>query len=73
MSERLPMETVQRLHRSVGGDPIIEEFVLRFIGVHWNARSLFHLPVKVAHQILQRPADFIRAAKQHFEPELTWS
>lgn len=71
MSERLPVAMVIRLHRSVGGDPGTEDFVLRFIGAHWNARSLFHLPARVAQQILQRPADFIRAARLYGQPELS--
>ena len=67
---RLPVQTVERLHRSVGGDPLTEELILRFIDLHWGARNLLRLPPTVAAEILKRPADFIRAAKQHFEPEL---
>ena len=67
---RLAVQTVERLHRSVGGDPVTEELILRFIDLHWGARNLFRLPPTVAAEILKRPADFVRAAKQHFEPEL---
>ena len=67
---RLRVCDVERLHLAVGGDPVTEELILRFIGDRWGARNLFYLPAKVAGEILRRPADFIRAAKQFYEPEL---
>lgn len=67
---RLTASTVMALHRAVGGDARTEELVLRFIAHRYNATSLMYLPPKVAAEILRRPADFIRAAKTHFEPEL---
>jgi hypothetical protein len=67
---RLARGEVERLHQALGGDPVTEDMILRFIGDRWGAKNLFYLPAKVAQQILRRPADFIRAAKQHFEPEL---
>lgn len=69
-SGRLPVATVQRIERLVGGDPVTEEQILRFIGARYDARSLLYLPPHVAAEILKRPADFIRAAKQYCEPEL---
>ena len=66
----LPSQTVQRLERVLGGDPVTEDVVLRFIAARYGARSLFFLPANVAAEVLRRPADFLRAAKQHGEPEL---
>jgi hypothetical protein len=66
----LTAQEVERLHQELGGDPMTEEMVLRFIGARWDARNLFHLPAKVAAEALRRPADFLRAAKQHCEPDL---
>jgi hypothetical protein len=66
----LPLGTVQRIERLVGGDPVTEDRVLRFIDARYGARSLVYLPPRVAAQVLKRPADFIRAAKQYCQPEL---
>jgi hypothetical protein len=66
----LPRGTVEHLHRLLGGDARIETMVLRFIAARYGARNLLHLPAHVAREILKRPADFIRAAKQLSEPEL---
>ena len=68
--ERLPVQVVEHLHRLLGGDARTEEMVLQFIADKYVARNLLYLPSHVAKQILKRPADFIRAAKQHSEPEL---
>lgn len=68
--ERLPVQTVERLHRLLGGEARVEAMILRFIADRYRARNLFHLPPHVAKEIFKRPADFIRAAKQHGEPEL---
>ena len=48
----------------------VEEMILRFIADRYQAASLLHLPPHVAREVLKRPADFIRAAKEHYEPEL---
>jgi hypothetical protein len=69
-SEPLPVATVQRIERLVGGDPVTEEQILRFIGSRYGAKSLVYLPPHVVAEICKRPADFIRAAKQYCEPEL---
>ena len=68
--ERPPAATVQRIERLVGGDPVTEEQILRFIGARYGAESLLSLPPQVAAEILKRPADFIRAAKRYCQPEL---
>lgn len=67
---RLSVQTVERLHRLLGGEPRIETMVLKFIADKYGAKNLLHLPPHVAKEILKRPADFLRAAKQYCEPEL---
>jgi len=67
---RLSVQTVERLHRLLGGDARIEAMVLQFIADKYDAKNLLYLPPHVAREILKRPADFIRAAKNHCEPEL---
>jgi len=69
-TRRLTASTVEGLERLVGGDAITEGLVLRFIAARYGARSLFYLPRRVAEQVLRRPTDFIRAAKQYSQPEL---
>ena len=63
-NDRIGVSTVVHLERVLGGDPMTEEMVLRFIGVRWGAKNLFYLPPKVAAEAARRPADFIRAAKE---------
>ena len=67
---RLSVQTVERLHRLLGGDPHVEGMILTFIMHRYGAATLLHLPPPVAREILKRPADFILAAKNHCEPEL---
>lgn len=67
---RLSPREVERLHRLLGGDPVTEERILRFISARYGARSLFYLPSHVAAAAIKRPIDFIRAAKRHTQPEL---
>ncbi len=67
---RLPVATVVHIERLVGGDSVTEEEVLRFVAARYGAKSLFYLPPNVATAIRKRPADFIRAAKRHCQPEL---
>ena len=67
---RLPVPTVLRLHRVLEGDVRVEAMILRYIQERHGAKDLLHLPAKVAEAALKRPADFIRAAKNHCEPEL---
>ena len=67
---KLPVQTVERMHRLVGGDARVEEMILRFIADRYRAKSLIYLPPQVAKEILKRPADFIQAAKNYCEPEL---
>jgi hypothetical protein len=67
---RLSVPTVEHLHRLLGGEARVEDMVLRFIADRYGAANLLNLPPHVAKEIIKRPADFIRAAKQHCEPEL---
>lgn len=67
---RLHVCDVQRIHDAVGGDPLTEEMILKFIADRYGARNFFHVSPKVAAEILRRPVEFIRAAKKHCEPEL---
>lgn len=66
----LPTATVQRMERLIGGDPVTEEEILRFIASRYGARSLVYLPAEVASEICRRPADFVRAARGYGQPEL---
>ncbi len=66
----LPVATVQRLERLLGGDPVTEDQVLRFIVAQYGARNLLYLPPRVAGAVLKRPADFLAAARRHCQPEL---
>ena len=70
MSGRLPISTVQRIERLVGGDLVAEDQILRFILARYGAKSLLYLPPHVAAQVCKRPADFVRAAKRYCQPEL---
>ena len=67
---RLSVQTVERLHRLLGGDARVEGMILQFIADRYGAKNLLYLPPNVAKEILKRPADFIVAAKNHCEPEL---
>ena len=67
---RLSMQTVERLHRLLGGDARVEGMILRFIADKYGATPLLHLSPQVAKEMLKRPAAFIQAAKNHCEPEL---
>lgn len=69
-TRRLSVQTVEHLHRLLGGEARVEEMVLKFIADKYGAKNLLHLPAHVAKEVVRRPADFIRAAKQHCEPEL---
>jgi hypothetical protein len=56
MKERLPVQTVERLHRLLAGDAGLEDTILTFIAGRYGARSLIYLPARVAEQVLKRPA-----------------
>ena len=64
------MATVQRIERLVGGDPVVEDLIMKFIEARYGARNLLQLPAHVAAEVCKRPADFVRAAKRFTQPEL---
>jgi hypothetical protein len=70
LKDLLTVAEVQRLERLLGGNPQTEEMVLRFIADKYDAKNLLEVPRHVAQEIFRRPADFVRAAKLHCEPEL---
>ena len=39
---RLRVRDVQRIHDAVGGDPVTEEMILRFIADKFRAKNFFH-------------------------------
>ena len=55
---RLPVGTVQRIERLVGGDPVTEEQILQFIGARYRAKNMFYLLPHVAAAILQKAVGF---------------
>ena len=69
---RLPVDVVLHIHRLLGGDVRVEDMVLKFIADKYAAPNLLYLPPAVATQIIRRPADFLTAAKNHAEPELSF-
>lgn len=71
-SGRLRVRVVELIHQAVGGDPVTEAMILRFIADQYGAKNLLHLPPKVAAALLDRPVAFLRAAKKHCQPELSF-
>jgi hypothetical protein len=69
---RLPVQVVEGLHRLLAGDNQTEGMILEYIQAKWSAKNLFYLPPRIAEEIIARPYDFIRAAKRHREPELSF-
>jgi hypothetical protein len=59
-----PLATVLRLHDLLVGNAETEEAVLTFIYRKWGAINLARLPEKVANEIMKRPQDFIKRAKE---------
>jgi hypothetical protein len=59
-----PLTTVLRLHDLLGGNVETEEAVLTFIYRKWGAINLARLPLKVSDEIVKRPSDFIKRAKE---------
>ena len=70
--KRLPVPVVEHLHRLVGGDARVEKMVDDYIAFRWGAKNLFYVPPNVAGEIIRHPADFLTAAKNHAEPELSF-
>ena len=68
--EGLTAGMVEHMERLIGGDPATEAQVPRFNGAKYGAKSLCFLPLAVAREVLRRPGDFVRAAKEYCQPEL---
>ena len=45
---RLPVASVLAIERLVGGDPVTERHVLRFIGFQFTAKNLLYVPLDAA-------------------------
>lgn len=71
MTARIPVSTVHQLESLIGGDPLMEQWVLEFIQAKYQARNLLFLPEKVAQQILSRPEAFLAAVKKSKNPFLS--
>jgi len=50
----------------------VEGMILQFIKDRYGTANLLHMPEHVAREILKRPSDFMRAAKNYCEPELNF-
>jgi len=67
---RLAVDVVKNLERVLGGDPVTEALVLRYIGERWGAINLFLLPASSAAEIRQNPTAFLATVREHYAPRL---
>jgi len=64
-TNRLTVETVERIHSLVGGHAEVEGNCLLFIEHKLGLKpNLFYVGEKVAQGILDRPDDFLKAVKK---------
>ena len=49
--------------RLLGGDPETEQAVMVFIRRKWGVKNLWRIPARIADEIIKRPADFLKRAK----------
>lgn len=63
MNPLLPPTTCWELMRQLGGDPETEQAVMVFIRRKWGVKNLWRLPARIADEIIKRPADFLKRAK----------
>ena len=49
--------------RLLGGDPETEQAVMVFIYRKWGVKNLWRIPARIADEIIKRPADFLKRAK----------
>jgi len=49
--------------RLLGGDPETEQAIMVFIRRKWGVKNLWRLPARIADEIIKRPADFLKRAK----------
>lgn len=66
---RLPVSTVMKLHRLLGGHAPTEEAVLTFIRDKYGCCSLAHLSPNIAAAIVDRPHSFLEAVSKHTQPQ----
>ena len=69
-NSRLGVDVVENLHRVLGGDPVTEDLVLRYLAERWRVGNLFLLPPEVAAAIRRNPAAFLATVREHFAPRL---
>ncbi len=66
----VPLADVLYLDRMIGGDPVTEGMILKYIGKRWGALNLARLPASAAAAIRERPVEFVQAVKRYYAPEL---
>jgi len=49
--------------RLLGGDPETEQAIMVFIRRKWGVKNLWRIPARIADEIIKRPADFLKRAK----------
>lgn len=49
--------------RLLGGDPETEAAIMTFIHRKYGVKNLWRIPARVADEIIRRPADFLKRAK----------
>ena len=69
INHQLPVATAQHILRLLQGDRATEEQILAFLRERYGAPTVLHIPPHIAKEIIRRPGDFIRAARQGREPE----
>lgn len=67
---RLTADEVRHLMTLVGDDNEDQRAVLLFIAHYYSADDLFQIPRHIYKEIIQRPRDFVQAARQFANPEL---
>jgi len=50
--------------RLLGGDPETEAAIMTFIHRKYGVKNLWRIPARVADEIIRRPADFLKRAKE---------
>ena len=72
MATRVSVSDVLRMERVIGGDPVTEDLVLRFIQQECGARSLCYVPSSWVTAIAHRPQDFLAKVRNKYAPELSF-
>jgi len=69
-NEQISAETGLHIMRLLEGDRRTEEQIVHFLRTKYGAQTVLDIPAKVAAEIIRRPADFVRAAQEFWEPGL---